>query len=206
MNLMRIACSLALLTLVAARTAASQNIGDDGGTLDVASMPVMSNGKLTGCQLTFNAIIRDYTYRQGAFLGVSGGVGLMNTQQKLGATVKIVTTSLDQSGKLAPSPPSRAYLIGANYATNLDSLVIAAASDQPGGLFSIYQVEPTIGILLDALKSKKLVFAFNQNGGGTDIQLPIELDIASTDTNGVQVRSDKTTQDFAACVLTLMKE
>ena len=92
----------------------------------------------------------------------------MNTQQKLGATVKIVTTSLDQSGKLAPSPPSRAYLIGANYATNLDSLVIAAASDQPGGLFSIYQVEPTIGILLDALKSKKLVFAFNQNGGGTD--------------------------------------
>ncbi|MBY3186671.1 hypothetical protein HFO24_34335 [Rhizobium laguerreae] len=201
--MLKTARSLALAALTFSGTAVAQNLDPNGGTLDVANTPVMTNGKLTGCQLTFDAVIRDYTYRQGAFIAVSGGVGLMNTQQTIGTTVKIVVTTLDPSGRPVPSPPSRAYLIGANYATTLDSLVAASASDQPGGLFSVFQAEPTMGIVLDGLKTKRLVFAFNQNNSGTDIQLPIELDVVNTAANGAQVRSDNMIEGYATCVQTL---
>ncbi|MFF0919990.1 hypothetical protein ACFYE8_09815 [Rhizobium leguminosarum] len=201
--MLKTARSLALAVLAFSGTAVAQNLDPNGGTLDVANTPVMTNGKLTGCQLTFDAVIRDYTYRQGAFVAVSGGVGLMNTQETVGTTVKIVVTALDPSGRPVPSPPSRAYLIGANYATTLDSLVAASASDQPGGLFSVFQAEPTMGIVLDGLKTKRLVFAFNQNNSGTDIQLPIELDVVNTAANGAQVRSDNMIEGYATCVQTL---
>ncbi|TCA87050.1 hypothetical protein E0H65_30625 [Rhizobium leguminosarum bv. viciae] len=204
--MLKTAHSLALAALTFSGTAVAQNLDPNGGTLDVANTPVMTNGKLTGCQLTFDAVIRDYTYRQGAFIAVSGGVGLMNTQQTIGTTVKIVVTALDPSGRPVPSPPSRAYLIGANYATTLDSLVAASASDQPGGLFSVFQAEPTIGIVLDGLKTKRLVFAFNQNNSGTDIQLPIELDVVNTAANGAQVRSDNMIKGYATCVQTLINK
>ncbi|MGO7537939.1 hypothetical protein ACC680_05045 [Rhizobium ruizarguesonis] len=149
-----------------------------------------------------HAVFASYL-RQGAFIAVSGGVGLMNTQQTIGTTVKIVVTALDPSGRPVPSPPSRTYLIGANYATTLDSLVAASASDQPGGLFSVFQAEPTMSIVLDGLKTKRLVFAFNQNNSGTDIQLPIELDVVNTAANGAQVRSDNMIEGYATCVQTL---
>ncbi|MBY3595995.1 hypothetical protein [Rhizobium bangladeshense] len=208
MSLMpKMVCSLVFATALSFfETAAAQNLDPNGGTLDVANTPVMTNGKLTGCQLTFDAVIRDYTYRQGAFIAVSGGVGLMFTQQTIGTTVKIVVTALDPSGRPIPSPPSRAYLIGANYATTLDSLVAASASDQPSGLFSIFKAEPTISIVLDALKTKRLVFAFNQNNSGTDIQLPVELDIVNTAADGAQTRSDNMIKGYAKCVLTLINK
>jgi hypothetical protein len=48
------------------------------GTLDVSSMLYMKEGSLSGCQLVFDAMIRDYSYRQGRFIKVSGGVGFMH--------------------------------------------------------------------------------------------------------------------------------
>lgn len=192
--------------LLAPSTVASQNLDPSGGTLRVVGAPIMTGGALTGCQITFDAMIRDYTYRQGAFIGVSGGVAIMNTQHKLGATVKVVVIGLDQAGEAAPSRPSRAYLISASYATNLGSLVTSTASDQPGGLFAVYQIEPTIKIVADSLSARRLVFAFNQNGGDTDIQLPVELDVASTDKNGSQVRNLDAINAFTKCLGALVKE
>lgn len=60
-----------------------------------------------------------------------------------------------------------------------------------------------MSIVLDGLKTKRLVFAFNQNNSGTDIQLPIELDVVNTAANGAQVRSDNMIEGYATCVQTL---
>ncbi len=49
------------------------------GTLEVSSMPYMKEGRLSGCQLVFDAMVRDYSYRQGRFIKVSGAVGIMHS-------------------------------------------------------------------------------------------------------------------------------
>jgi hypothetical protein len=58
-------------------------------------------------------------------------------------------------------------------------------------------------MILKGIAAGKLTFAFNQNGGSTDIQLPIELNVASTDAKGVRVRNDNATSNFIDCAAKL---
>ncbi len=182
------------------------------GTLDVSSMPYMKEGKLSGCQLVFDAMIRDYSYRQGRFIKVSGAVGFMHSggpETPLGSIVKVVVTEVAQvNGELTskPSPPTRAYLIGSDYSTNLDSLVTAAQSDVPGGLFSIFQVNPTLAIVIEAMKTHKITVAFNQMNGTSDIRLPLDLAVVATDENGQRRRSGQIVEDFASCLGAIGKQ
>jgi hypothetical protein len=167
----------------------------------------MTGGKLAGCNLVFEAMTRDYTYRQGQFIKVDGSIGIMGIGGNLGAVLKVVVNEITPpSLTFRPSPPSRAYLIGPGYATNVDSLVSADESDTPGSLFSVFQSSPTAELLLSALRSKKITVAFNKKGGSSDIQLPLELDVAQTDDVGKRTRSDQATTDFSQCLLVLFEQ
>lgn len=177
------------------------------GTQRVFAQPYMAGGKLAGCHLVFEAMIRDYTYRQGQFIKVNGSIGLMGMEGKLGAVLKVVVNEINPpSLTFQPSPPSRAYLIGSKFETNVGSLVSAEESDLPGSLFSVFQSSPSVEIFLAALQSKKITIAFNKKGGASDIQLPLELDVAQTDQTGTRIRSDQATQDFSQCLLVLLKQ
>ena len=172
------------------------------GTLDVSAQPVMSEGKLAGCTLVYNALYRDYTYRRGGFLRVTGNVGLMSLQGSLGSTLKVVVHEMDPTRPdlgLIPSPPTRAYLQGANLETNLSSLVDSGASDTPGALFSIFQFSPTFEMVMEGLQQNQLVIAFNSKGGSTDIRLTIELDVVNFRDDGSRIRSEKAKEEFLAC-------
>lgn len=184
-------------------------LADIAGTLDVYSQPYLKNGKLSGCQMVFDALMQDYSYRRGEFLKVSGSVGIMYdaASGKMGSALKVVVNELPTvtDGSAVPSSPSRAYLVADDYTTNLDSLVDRSQSNTTGALFSIFQISPTIKIVTKSLELKTLVFAFNQKNGATDIRLPIDLTVEKTDASGARQRSEKMTQDFASCLLALGK-
>lgn len=172
------------------------------GTLDVTMQPFMSGGQLNGCTLVFNALYRDYTYRNGGFLRVTGNVGLMAMGGTLGSTLKVVVLELDPKRPdlgLVPSPPSRAYIQGADYSTNLSSLVDSSESDTPGALFSVFQFSPTFQMVMEGLERNQIVVMFNSMGGSTDIRLPIELDVVDFKDDGSRVRSTKAKEEFLAC-------
>ena len=109
------------------------------------------------------------------------------------------------AGKLTmqPSAPSRAYLVGPEFQTNLSSLVQSAPSDTPGALFSVFQPTPTLDMVMDALKRQRLTVAFNRFGGGSDIQVPIELDVEGMDGSGAPTRSHQMIESFAKCLTIL---
>lgn len=177
------------------------------GTQRIMAQPYMTGGRLAGCNLIFEAMIRDYTYRQGQFIKVDGNIGIMGLGGKLGAVLKVVVNEITPpSLTFKPSPPSRAYLIGANFKTSVDSLVSSNESDTPGSLFSVFQLSPSAEMIMTALQSKKITVAFNKKGGPSDIQLPLELDVAKTDDNGKRTRNDEAMRGFAQCVTVLMEQ
>lgn len=177
------------------------------GTQRVYAQPYMTAGKLAGCNLVFEAMIRDFTYRQGQFIKVDGSIGIMAIGGAPGAVLKVVVNEIDPpSLTFTPSPPSRAYLFGPKFNTNVESLVSATESDTPGSLFSVFQVTPTLDIVLSALELKKVTVAFNKKGGSSDIQLPLELDVAQTDDEGVRTRSDQAATEFSQCLLVLFEQ
>ena len=177
------------------------------GTQRVYAQPYMTSGKLAGCHLIFEAMIRDFTYRQGQFIKVDGNVGLMGVGDNVAVVLKVVVNEVTPpSITFKPSPPSRAYLIDPNFMTNMDSLVSASESDTPGSLFSVFQLSPSTEIIMSALEYKKITVAFNQKGGASDLQLSLELDVAQTDNNGGKIRSNEAVKSFAQCALILMQQ
>ncbi len=98
------------------------------------------------------------------------------------------------------------YLIGSDLRTNIDTLVNSTESDAPGGRFSIFQMSPTTEMIFDAMQSNRLTVAFNRRDGKTDIQLPVELDVISTDENGIRTRSEKNEIAFSQCMSVILKE
>jgi hypothetical protein len=55
----------------------------------------------------------------------------------------------------------------------------------------------------DALQKGKLTIAFNRDGGNTDIQIPLELNVKSISNSGERQRSTEAVDSFAACLQAL---
>lgn len=63
---------------------------------------------------------------------------------------------------------------------------------------------PSLKIFTDALGGD-LTLAFNINGGDTDVRLPIDMTVASTDDNGSRQHSSEQGLKFLDCLNTLVK-
>jgi len=178
------------------------------GTWSVKSVPYWTNGKLTGCQLTFNALQEDQLYRIGTFQKIIGSVGIMSVSGTPAVIVKVVVNELSTTnlGKLIPRAPTRAYLIGPDFKTNASALVSSTKSELPGGIFAIYQVDPSLNILMEAVKSKELMIGFNDGEGKSDTQLRIQLTVQTRTDDGKPVYSEQMAKDFAKCSIILFNE
>ncbi|UCA47737.1 hypothetical protein [Pseudochrobactrum sp. XF203] len=179
------------------------------GTLSVISQPFISEGTVTGCTFVFNVLTRDHIYRQGKFIKVTGSIGLMKAQNSLGVTVKVVVNEMavDQSGQvvLKPSAPDRAYLIGSGYKNNLSGLVNSGQSDTAGGVFSVYQLEPSLPILMEQLQTQAASIGFNRAGGQSDIQINIDLTVENFTNAGERLHNQKAIQEFSECMIVLLE-
>ncbi len=174
------------------------------GTINVSSSPAYAGGELTGCHLEFGALVRDWTYRKGAFLRVGGAVGISGANKKLVVTLKTIVHELDPvTGNFVPSPPASAYFIdGAR--TTKSTLVGNYPSDTPGGLFSVFQLVPSAELVMSGLSEGKITTGFARILGGKDILVSIETDVEDTTPQGVRVRSQRMVDDFFGCVVPLL--
>ena len=89
------------------------------------------------------------------------------------------------------------------YQTNLGSLINQSESDTPGSLFAIYNLQPSLDIIIGALEKRELIIGFNQFGGQTDIEIPIALDVVSVDDEGNRERSPDAIGKFLDCIRVL---
>ena len=179
------------------------------GTMSVGAGTEMSSGGLTGCHFVFTAVAQDWTYRQGAYIGVSGNVGVRTANNNFGIDLKVVVFDIDPSKSplvLKPSAPSRAYLVDHDFQTNLSSLISTVPSDTPGALVSLFQFHPSFEIIMNGLGRDKITIAFNRNGGDKDIQLPLELDVKSISEFGQRQRSDEAVRSFESCTKSMMSQ
>lgn len=109
----------------------------------------MSGGKLSGCQLVYNAIAQDFTYGQGTFMRIAGNVVIVKIKDAFGSNLKVVVLDIDPTNlSTSPSPPSSAYTVDDEYQTKLASMVSRAPSDTPGALFSIFHLWPTMEMVV----------------------------------------------------------
>lgn len=203
----------AILTTLCSHAAGAQDISGAldalSGTLRVYHEPAMSNGQLDGCQLLFEVLQRDWTYRAGGFIRVSGHVAIMamGSPPRIGTTLKVVVNEVSLKDlSVYPQAPTRAYIIGPDHTTSTKSLVSSSKSDTPGGLFSIFQLEPTINYIFSALETHKLVIAFDKGGGRSDIRMVVETDVATTADSGDRHRSPDAELEFLNCVTALTRK
>ena len=176
------------------------------GTIGVTANPAYADGKLTGCHLEFTALVRDWTYRNGAFLRVGGSIGILTTNNKPGVTLKVIVHERDpSSGQFAPMPPASAYFVSGAKTTK-STLAGSYPSDTPGGLFSVFQLDPAGEMIMSGVTDGKITFAFARKLGGMDILVPIETDVADIRSDGTRVRSPKIVDAFLGCVLPLLEQ
>jgi hypothetical protein len=194
-----------------ARKAIEAMLQKTSGTLFVRNVPHIVEGKLKACQLTYEALSQDWTYRQGQYLKISGSVGFIiagKPRPTLANIVKVIVqeVSVGADGQLAflPSPPDRAFLLGADFNSNLDTLANSAPSDTPGGVIAFYQASPALEMVMDGLDRDRLTVPFNRSGGATDMQLVVETDVVDVDAEGKKTRSEQPKADFLNCPQTLL--
>lgn len=200
--------ALAMFSSSAEATDIDKFLENTAGKLDVSSEPIMAKGMLMACQIAFDGIIEDTTTAEHKYLKVGGSVGMFTGEgpkKHVGAFIRLIVLSIDKStGKMRPSRPSRIFLVDSAFNTNLASLIKASPVEAPGGLEAIFPMSPSGEILLDAVKRRKLVVAFNQNGGKSDIQLPIEL--SAEDDIDRRVKGLETALEFSKCTSTMFDQ
>ncbi|MCD2185240.1 hypothetical protein [Rhizobium sp. GN54] len=177
------------------------------GTQSVAFRPQSQNGQLIGCTLEFDALVRDWKYRNGGFLKLAGSFGILAPGgANVGAMQKLTVSHLDYSGlelQVNPSSPSRLFMRDREFRSNIASLVNATESDAPGSFFAVYNLSPTMEIILAGIERGEIVIGFNQMNGESDIELDLQLDVASMDNDGNRTKSTDARRGFMACLMTL---
>jgi hypothetical protein len=177
------------------------------GTLSVHHAPQMADGSLIGCSLIYEFLAQDWVYLQGNFVRASGNVSLMSADGAVALTVKVVAAELDPNVPdlfVRHLAPSRAYLVNADLSTNYQSLISSYPSDTEGGIFALYNLEPGISAIFEAMDTGIVTVAFALEGGSMDIQMPIEIGVADVKGDGSRVLNDGTILQFLNCAQTLL--
>ncbi|RYY22692.1 MAG: hypothetical protein EOP62_22560 [Sphingomonadales bacterium] len=187
--------------------AVTQMLDKISGTMSVYAAPEMADGKLSGCSLVFEAMQRDYKYLSGNFVKVTGTIGFLAAGKNVATVLKVIAGEIDPAledlfaGSLKVS---RAYLVGGDLRTNFDSLINAAPTDNDG-LFSIFQIDPSMDMILQGALAGTITFAFALGDGSSDIQTTLELNVVDVDEVGTRKRSADTQDTFLNCTQQLLE-
>jgi hypothetical protein len=184
-----------------------QALAEQLGTISVTTIPQFSQGELWSCAVDYNVLARDWVYRQGGFITVSGGFGVMQVKKRLAGYLKVVLHDIDpRTMAFTPSRPASAYFVTSDLSTSRNSVIDTSPSDVPGGIFVVLHAEPTLRLIVNGFVNDKVVVAFNRRQNGIDIQVPIDTSIEDTAPDGKQrKRSPKAALEFSNCVEQLIK-
>lgn len=177
------------------------------GTLSVYHEPLMSEGALRGCTFVFEHLTQDHKYLAGDFLRSSGSFGLMSGGgDTVAVVVKVISKLVKPSLTINAEQYdlARAYLVGSNHIGNLDALVDAYESEQPGGIFAVYHLEQSAPQLFDLIENRRATVAIAPPGGGMDILLSIDLSVTSVNDDGTRSYSAGSMTQFTSCFEALL--
>ena len=107
------------------------------GTLSVVAQPNFADGRLSGCTVEYNVLAKDWAYKKGDYIKVSGAFGLMEAGSgTIGVVLKVILHDVDPRGmQLTPSPPARANFVTSRFSTTQSAAVASYQSDTPGRNF-----------------------------------------------------------------------
>jgi len=163
----------------------------------------MQNGKMVTCALTFKAFIQDRVYRQGEPSIVDGSFGLARSGPAIMGFLKVVVQDLStENGDLhqAFTTPVSAYLATRDGQTAVASRRQSSASDQPGGLFTIFAFDDVFRRILETvIKNDAATVWFSRRQGGLDVPVELDLTVTATD-DGRSVHSKKEIAAFVDCL------
>ena len=200
--LLCVACSS---SMAQTSVGANQILQSLAGTTHTTALPQFSDGKLNGCIIDFAVLAQDHIYRQGAFVRVGGSFGTWSAGNNVTVILKVIVHDIDNATmQLSPLPPASAYIVSGTTTTK-PFFVSKFPADTPGGLFSIFQLNGALPILLEGIAKEKMVIAFNRREGGADMQVAIDLTVEDTANDGRKTVSTKASQEFLSCSTTLLK-
>jgi hypothetical protein len=176
------------------------------GTISVEVTPNFTDSRVDGCSIGFRTLAQDWIYKQGAFIAVSGGFGVMTIKGTYAAYLKVTVHDVDpRTMQFTPSPPAGAYFVAGNTTTK-NAIVGSIPSDEPGTIFVVSHVGPTFPVFSKGLADGKVTIAFARKKDGSDVVVAIDTNVVDTAPNGQRKYSDQISTDFLKCAQTLLEQ
>lgn len=184
---------------------------DPYGTFEVNFNRTTVQGTTQACHLTYKAAIQNGSYEPGAVYAVVGnlGVGIGETRKTMVSTLKVTVNKIDLKNpdKSTPKKPYFAYLKAPNGENDAKSFIKSMDSDTPGGLFSVFNIDEKFSAIYgQMLQTDKVSVVFNLAKNAMDIEVPLDLTVASINEKGKRIHSKKAVDQFHACAKPLFQE
>ena len=170
-------------------------------TVSVKYSPMMTSGKVMGCELIWSMLAQDYASKQNAIINATGSIAVMRPSPTSNVVVTLKIKPGDYSAKTDTFerfvPVSANFVMGTM--TSKEHLLASQPSDT-GGLFAVFKAGPMLDPVLEAMEKGSITVAFTRHPGSLDIILPINTRVASTDLKTfVQTTSKQMMVDFIDC-------
>jgi hypothetical protein len=180
------------------------------GTTSVSFSEQRRQGSFIGCSMEYKAIIRDHVYAKGAPYTIVGSLSVSLNKDNLPVLgLKIGTHRIDVRGndlEFIPQRPFFSYLASPQGQNNAREVLGTYDSDTEGSKFFVFDFsEHTLALLLSLKTTKQLKIYFNRHEGGTDVEVPIDLRVIDTKSNGSRTLDSKEVDAFHACTRRAIK-
>jgi hypothetical protein len=175
-------------------------------TMWIRGYPVTIAGDIIGCGIEYNAVGRDFAYKQGNWAAFTGSVEIReNTNDgRIFAILKLIVDDVE-GDQLTAIRPSSIHFVTSNGDIVKGDPALAQASDTPGALIQGFEFDSNFTkIIPNIVDDKKLTIAFNRTKGGIDLRLLIDLTVKSVDPKGVAEYSDEMVNNFTICMSTIL--
>jgi hypothetical protein len=180
-------------------------------TMWILGYPVTTGGNTTACAIDYNGIGKDYTYKQGNTIALTGSLQIRrDTVDGKLRTYGAFKVSLDdfEGGTRTSARPASIHLVTSDGTIVKGNPALALPSGDPGGLLQVFNLDDNfLKIFVGIIEEKKLIIAFNRTQGGTDLRLPLDLTVKSVDLKtGAIERSDEMVEAFQSCSSLILKD
>lgn len=204
-------CVAAALALSVSAPAGAQHIPLPAalyGTMEVKSESSTSGGNLTGCNLAYRTLIRDWIHRQGQASIVIGKFGVaLNEAGVAQGHLKVVVSDLSPGDKdlvATPNRPQSIYLTSEGHNT-LKARISQRETEPAGALSAVFELDAQfLGIIEDVLNTERVNVMFAREKNGQDVPVELELKVTGTDEGLQRVRSSVELEAFAKCLARLL--
>jgi hypothetical protein len=137
---------------------------------------------------------------------VFGSFGVMKANQgsALGGFLKLVLQDLSLRGTElvnTPNAPAFAYLLSSGGLNTAGDRVGGGASDQPGGLFTVFRLGGNfLEVIGQAVASQTVKVMFRRQGGSLDVPIDLDLSVVETSDQLERKRDTRELMKFGECL------